>query len=64
MIWDKGGTKPITVDLDDRGLIFVVNRRPMLLKPELVWIILIGCGLVYLVGKLILLEGTLYHFQG
>jgi len=32
----------------------------------LVWIILIliGCGLVYSLGKLILPEGTLYHFQG
>ena len=32
----------------------------------LVWIILIliGCGLVYSIGKLILSEGTLYHFQG
>jgi len=32
----------------------------------LVWIvlILIGCGLVYSIGKLILPEGTLYHFQG
>ena len=32
----------------------------------LVWIILIliGCGLVYSLGKLILAEGTLYHFQG
>ena len=32
----------------------------------LVWIILIliGCGLVYSVGKLILPEGALYHFQG
>jgi len=31
----------------------------------LVWIILIliGCGLVYSLGKLILPEGTLYHFQ-
>jgi hypothetical protein len=31
-----------------------------------VWIILIliGCGLVYSIGKLILSEGTLYHFQG
>ena len=31
----------------------------------LVWIILIliGCGLVYSLGKLILSEGTLYHFQ-
>jgi hypothetical protein len=31
-----------------------------------VWIILIliGCGLVYSIGKLILPEGTLYHFQG
>ena len=32
----------------------------------LVWIILIliGCGLVYSIGKLILSEGMLYHFQG
>ena len=32
----------------------------------LVWIILIliGCGFVYSLGKLILPEGTLYHFQG
>ena len=32
----------------------------------LVWIILIliGCGLVYSLGKLILPEGTLYYFQG
>jgi hypothetical protein len=32
----------------------------------LVWIILIliGCGLVYSLGKLILPEGALYHFQG
>jgi hypothetical protein len=32
----------------------------------LVWIILIlnGCGLVYSLGRLILPEGTLYHFQG
>ena len=32
----------------------------------LVWLILIliGCGLVYSLGKLILPEGTLYHFQG
>jgi hypothetical protein len=32
----------------------------------LVWIILIliGCGLVYSIGKLILPEGTLYQFQG
>ena len=32
----------------------------------LVWmiLILIGCGLVYSIGKLILSEGTLYHFQG
>jgi len=32
----------------------------------LVWIILIliGCGLVYSLGKLVLSEGTLYHFQG
>ena len=31
-----------------------------------VWIILIliGCGLVYSIGKLILPVGTLYHFQG
>ena len=27
-------------------------------------LILIGCGLVYSLGKLILPEGTLYHFQG
>jgi hypothetical protein len=32
----------------------------------LVWIILIliGCGLIYSLGKLILPEGTLYHFRG
>jgi hypothetical protein len=32
----------------------------------LVWIILIliGCGLVYSIGKLILSGETLYHFQG
>jgi hypothetical protein len=32
----------------------------------LVWmiLILIGCGLVYSIGKLILPEGMLYHFQG
>jgi hypothetical protein len=32
----------------------------------LVWmiLILIGCGLVYSIGKLMLPEGTLYHFQG
>jgi hypothetical protein len=32
----------------------------------LVWIILIliACGLVYSLGKLILPEGSLYHFQG
>jgi ABC-type multidrug transport system permease subunit len=31
-----------------------------------VWIILIliGCGLIYSLGKLILPEGTFYHFQG
>jgi len=27
-------------------------------------LILIGCGLVYSLGKSILSEGTLYHFQG
>jgi hypothetical protein len=32
----------------------------------LVWIILIliGCGLVYSIGGLILPEGTLHHFRG
>jgi hypothetical protein len=32
----------------------------------LVWVILIliGCGVVYSIGKLILPEGTLYHFLG
>jgi hypothetical protein len=32
----------------------------------LVWmiLILIGCGLVYSIGKLILSGETLYHFQG
>jgi hypothetical protein len=30
----------------------------------LIILILIGCGLVYSLGKLILPEGTLYHFQG
>jgi len=32
----------------------------------LVWIILIliACGLVFSLGKLMLPEGTLYHFQG
>jgi hypothetical protein len=27
-------------------------------------LILIGCGLIYSLGKLILPEGTFYHFEG
>jgi hypothetical protein len=50
------------------GQIEAIASRVQLQKQidYLVWIILIliGCGLVYSLGKLILPEGTLYHFQG